>query len=103
MIINLEGYDLTGTPAEILELLDLVKKPFPPPFDPAPEPNTSERTESKPKAKPAAAQKAKTRKIDWNKARALRDAGWSYAKIGDELGVSDVTVSAHLNKKTHLM
>ena len=98
MIINIEGYDLTGTPAEILELLDLVKKPFPPPFDPAPEPDTSERTASKPKTKPA----AKTKKIDWNKARALREAGWSYVKIGDELGVSDVTVAAHL-KKTHLM
>jgi len=88
MIINIEGYDLTGTPAEILELLDLLAsevnavEAVPNPEPPAPAPKT----------KPA----AKTKKIDWNKARALRDAGWSYAKIGDELGVSDVTVSAHL-------
>ena len=94
MKINLEGYDITGTPSEILELLDLVKKPFPPPFDPAPEPETPERPAAKPKAKAAA---AKTKK-----ARALREAGWSYVKIGDELGVSDVTVAAHL-RKTHLM
>lgn len=46
------------------------------------------------KPKPA----KKTDKVDWPKAKALRDAGWSYDKIGDELGISGVTVSAHLKE-----
>lgn len=100
MKINIEGYDLIGTPSEILELLDLLANEVA--AVEAPVIETPERPAVKPKAKPAAAQKAKTRKIDWNKARALREAGWSYVKIGDELGISDVTVAAHL-KKTHLM
>lgn len=88
MIINIEGYDLIGTPAEILELLDLLANDVKA-VEAVPDPEPPAQT---PKTKPA----AKAKKIDWNKARALRDAGWSYAKIGDELGVSDVTVSAHL-------
>lgn len=94
MKIILEGHEITGTPVEIVELLELVKKPFPPPFDPAPEPKAPEQPKPKPKAKHS----PKTRQIDWNKAKALRDAGWSFAKIGDELGVSDVTVAAHLKQ-----
>lgn len=93
MIINLEGYDITGTPAEILELLDLlagevaaveaVPDPEPPKPKPAPKKPTG---------------RSGGKKVDWGKAAALRKAGWSYDKIGDELGVSGVTVSAHLNK-----
>jgi hypothetical protein len=100
MKINIEGYDITGTPSEILELLDLLAEEVAAVENPPVE--TPERPAAKPKAKPAAADKTKTRKIDWNKARALREAGWSYVKIGEELGVSDVTVAAHL-RKTHLM
>ena len=40
----------------------------------------------------------KSDKVDWPKAKALRDAGWSYDKIGDEMGISGVTVSAHLKE-----
>lgn len=49
------------------------------------------------KPKPAPKPK-KTDAVDWPKAKALRDAGWSYDKIGDELGISGVTVSAHLRE-----
>lgn len=92
MKINLEGYELTGTPAEMLELLDLLSEEVAAVEEPAPE-----TPEPAPKPKPA------SKKVDWNKAAALRKAGWSFEKIGEELGVSGVTVSAHLNKKTHLM
>lgn len=57
--------------------------------DPDPVPETPE--------KPRPVQKPK-KKVDWAKAKALRNAGWSYDKIGEELGVSGVTVSAHLKK-----
>lgn len=42
--------------------------------------------------------KKKRVSVDWGKAKALRKAGWSYDKIGDELGISGVTVSAHLKE-----
>lgn len=47
-----------------------------------------------PETKPAPAK----RPVDWGKAKALRKAGWSLAKIADELGVSVPTVSRHLKE-----
>ena len=83
MKITLNGYELEGTPEEMLQLLGLMAAP-----KPAPDP--------KPAAKPAP--KPTGKKIDWAKAAALRKAGWSYDKIGEEFGISGVTVSAHLKK-----
>ena len=94
MKINLEGYDLIGTPAEMLELLNLLSEEAAVVEEPAPE---------TPEAPKPAPKKTTGKKVDWSKAAALRKAGWSFEKIGEELGVSGVTVSAHLNKKTHLM
>lgn len=87
MKINLEGYDLIGTPAEMLELLDLLSDEVAAVEEPAPD------TPEKPAPK-----KTGGKKVDWSKAAALRKAGWSFEKIGEELGVSGVTVSAHLKK-----
>ena len=85
MKITLNGYELDGTPEEMLQLIGLMAAPVP---DPKPAP--------KPAAKPAP--KPTGKKIDWAKAAALRKAGWSYDKIGEEFGISGVTVSAHLKK-----
>ncbi len=90
MKINLEGYDITGTPAEILELLDLLGKEIEA-FEGAPA-AVVETPEAPAPKKPTG------KKVDWAKAKALRDAGWSYKAIGEELHVSDVTVRAHLIK-----
>ena len=90
MKINLEGYELTGTPAEMLELLDLLADEVAAVEDPEPE-----LAPEPPKPVP---KKSGGKKVDWAKAAALRKAGWSYDKIGEELGVSGVTVSAHLKK-----
>lgn len=54
--------------------------------------------------KPAAApvkENKETRKsgIDHGKILALHDAGWSPAKIADELGITSVTVRNHLKKE----
>lgn len=46
--------------------------------------------------KPKRAAKKKT--LDLGKMAALRNAGWSYRKIADELGCSDVTVAAHMEE-----
>ena len=91
MKINLEGYELTGTPAEIVELLDLLAEEVAAVEKPAPAPETPE----KPKPAP---RKSGGKNVDWNKAKALRAAGWSFEKIGEELGVTGVTVRAHLTK-----
>lgn len=48
MKINLEGYELTGTPAEMLELLDLLAEEVAAVEDPVPE------TPKKPKPEPNA-------------------------------------------------
>lgn len=44
----------------------------------------------------------KKKKLDVSKASALREAGWSYAKIGQELHVSTQTVCNALNKEKKL-
>lgn len=36
--------------------------------------------------------------LDLGKMAALRNAGWSYRKIADEMGCSDVTVAAHMEE-----
>ena len=48
--------------------------------------------EEKPKRIP------KKKDLDLGKMAALRNAGWSYRKIADELGCSDVTVSARMEE-----
>lgn len=63
-------------------------------FDGSGQPDPEPEAPKPEKPKPA----KKTDKVDWPKAKALRDAGWSYDKIGDELGISGVTVSAHLKE-----
>lgn len=43
--------------------------------------------------------KKEQKKIDVGKINALYDAGWSAAKIADEIGCSSATVYNYLNKK----
>lgn len=84
MTIKLFDTTVTGTPEETYELLMLLgiivtRKPV--------------KTEQK----PVKTEQKKT--VDWAKAKALREAGWSYEKIGDELGITGVTVAAHLKEE----
>lgn len=84
MTIKLFDTTVTGTPEETYELLMLLgmsatRKPV--------------KTEQK------AVKTEQKKVIDWAKAKALREAGWSYEKIGDELGVTGVTVAAHLKEE----
>lgn len=44
----------------------------------------------------------KRRKIDLAKVRSLRDAGWSYEKIGDELGFSPASIMTALSRAKKL-
>ena len=90
MRIELEGYMIDGTPAEMLELLDLLADEVAAVEEPAPEP------EPAPAPKKPAPKKPAGKKLDWGRAMALRKAGWSYKAIGEELGCADVTVAAHL-------
>ena len=40
--------------------------------------------------------------VDWNKACALRQAGWTYKDIGDELGIGQSTVQKYM-QHYHMM
>lgn len=60
-----------------------------------------EPEKQKPEAqKPAAAKKQQTKKtFDTGKKLALLKAGWSIAKIADEMGVSEPTIYNHMKKE----
>lgn len=40
----------------------------------------------------------KRKTLDWGKIQALHDAGWSHAKIADEMGATTGTISSGLSK-----
>ena len=64
---------------------------------PQPEPEPVPDPEPEPKPKP---EKTRGRKpFDTGKLRALRNAGWSVAKIADEMGVSEQTIRNHMKKE----
>lgn len=63
-----------------------------------------EEEQSEPKEVPVKEQKEKKPRgrqttIDWGKVGALRKAGWSVAKIADEMGIGQATVYRHLSEK----
>ena len=84
MIIKFKEYDIVAQPAEVLELLMLGNKE-------AEVEVKQEETPAKPKQirnRP----KHYKKELDVGKMRALRDAGWSYGKIADELRCAESTV-----------
>lgn len=50
-------------------------------------------------APPPTPKPSKRKPVDVGKIRALHNAGWSRAKIADEMGVSLVTVGKYINKQ----
>ena len=89
------GYSIIGTPQEMWEFLTL--------DDDVPVPETEQIAPKADQAADKASSQAKQKKkpgrrkeIDWAKARALRNAKWSYEKIADELHCSAQTVINHL-------
>ena len=57
------------------------------------------KAEAKPTPPPKSpAGQGRKRKLDTGKMRALREAGWSYEKIADEMGCSAGTVWNYFNK-----
>ena len=70
---------------------------IPPQPEPEPEPVPEPDPEPKPDPKP---QKTRGRKpFDTGKLKALRNAGWSVAKIADEMRVAEQTVRNHMKKE----
>lgn len=64
---------------------------------PEKEPEQKEEVKPTPPPKSPAGQGRK-RKLDTRKMRALREAGWSYKKIADEMSCSEATVWNFFNK-----
>lgn len=89
MQIMFNGFEITGTPSEVFEFVnmkDVKAKPV-----------------EVPKEKPKAVAKSKPKQnkrveLDLGKVRALREGGWSVAAIADEMRVSEPTIRARLKE-----
>lgn len=77
------GLIITGTPEEMLALAQLLK------------PKPEQKTEPK---KPVPKKPAGKIELDMGKVKALRNAGWSFDKIGDEMGVSAQTIANRMKE-----
>lgn len=88
MNIKINGYEITGTPAEMAAFLFICDE-----MDEKQE-TLTDQEEKKVNVKP----NPKKKDFDVNKAKALRDAGWTLAKIADEMRVSPQTVANKLKE-----
>ena len=87
MIIKFKEYDIVAQPAEVYELMQLAA-------------GKEEVEEVKPEVEAAPAKPKQVRnrpkhykkELDIGKMRALRQSGWSYGKIADELRCAESTV-----------
>lgn len=87
MTLDFCGFNVEGTPDEILYLIELWDKRKKQEAA-VPEP---ERQPKQPKAKPK-----NCKDLDVGKIKALRDAGWTLEKIADEMHCSAQTVANKL-------
>ena len=109
MIIKYQDYEITGTPAEVMELINMTTKQskavpadmnkcngeiYVSDCD-----KCDKATEQKVKpAKPKQVRGPYKKVLDVGKMRALRNANWSYAKIADEMRCSESTVYKKLKE-----
>lgn len=95
MIIRVNGLTIEGTPGDAVEFVKLFCRADQgePASAEVPEEDTSKPVRVKPNPR-------KRKAFDVGKAKALREAGWSVAKIADEMKVSEPTVRKHLKGAT---
>lgn len=97
MVIKYMDYEITGTPAEVMELINMTAKQAKAvPVD-MNKCDKSTEQEVKP-AKPKQVRGPYKKVLDVGKMRALRNANWSYAKIADEMRCSESTVYKKLKE-----
>ena len=109
MIIKYMDYEITGTPAEVMELINMTTKQTKTVLADMNECDSeicvgdcdkcdkSTEQEVKP-AKPKQVRGPYKKVLDVGKMRALRNANWSYAKIADEMRCSESTVYKKLKE-----
>lgn len=88
MQITFNGFEITGTPSEVFEFVNMKAKPVKVPRE-------------KPKAvtkKPATKTAKKKQPVDIGKIKALRNGNWTLEKIADEMRLSVPTVRKYLNE-----
>lgn len=66
---------------------------------PQPEPQPEPVPDPKPAPEPKPDKKRGRKPFDTGKLRALRNAGWSVAKIADEMRVAEQTIRNHMKKE----
>ena len=109
MIIKYMDYEITGTPAEVMEFINMTankSKAVPADINKCDgeicvgdcdKCDKSTEQEVKP-AKPKQVRGPYKKVLDVGKMRALRNANWSYAKIADEMRCSESTVYKKLKE-----
>lgn len=109
MIIKYMDYEITGTPAEVMEFINMTTKQtkaVPADMNDCDgeicvgdcdqcDKSTEQEVKS---AKPKQVRGPYKKVLDVGKMRALRDAGWSYEKIADEMRCGASTVYKKLKK-----
>ena len=85
MKLIFDGYKIHGTASELAEFISELNNRI----DAAPEPLPAKKPGPVPKNK---------RELDMGKVKALRDAGWTLAKIADEMGVAPQTIANRLKE-----
>lgn len=83
-----DGLTITGTPEEMFAFANIITAPK---EEPKPAPA------DKPK-EPKAPKKTTRKELDMGKVKALRDAGWTFEKIADEMGCSPQTIVNRLKE-----
>lgn len=85
------GWTIEGTPEEINALIEMSAYT---------DTLTAQASDPDPKETPKKTEKQKTqpvprRNLDWKKAEALKEAGWNFKKIAEEIGTTYQTVYGH--------
>ena len=93
MKIDYCGFMIDGTPEEVFYFVQLADRRKEGEPAAVPDPEEQPKQEPAPKRKPN-----NYRELDVGKMRALRDAGWTMAKIADEMRCAPQTVANKLKE-----
>lgn len=87
MKAEIYGITITGTPEEIVDMISRIR--------PTQQKVVEQKVETAVKTP-----KERKPKYDWDKARSLKNAGWTHKQIAEELGCTEAAVGIHFKRAT---